>query len=368
MLNYLDWRGDLLLTADPWNDVDSLIMASLCYIDLPHVAEDTLALKEVAAMLPPYTPPKGPQGSFFGSCRALMAQCALSERFEDVLLHGYVNEVDPEREIQFSAIMADLPDGSRHVAFRGTDSSLVGWREDFSMAFETVPAQTAAAAYLEQAAQDGKRLTVSGHSKGGNLAVYAAAHVSPEAQALIERVYSFDGPGLDDATVDSDGYARITGKIRSFIPQASVVGLLLAYQEEYVVVHSKSVGLLQHDPFSWQLRGRRLLEVEQVNRSSQVVDQTVHEWLKQLSPEERKLFVNTLFDVLNSGKTTNVNGLLADLPAILGASLRVAPSTMLTMAQMIGRLIKIGAGNVRGMIASQLPRLPEERNEENEHA
>ena len=368
MLNYLDWRGDLPLTADPWNDVDSLIMASLCYIDLPHVSDSMLALSEVAGMLPPYTPQKGAQGSFFGSCRALMAQCALSERFENILLHGYVNEVDQERAIQFSAVMADLPDGSRYVAFRGTDSSLVGWREDFSMAFETVPAQTAAAAYLERAARDGRKLTVGGHSKGGNLAVYAAAHVSEEAQALIERVYSFDGPGLDDATVDSEGYARVSGKIRSFIPQSSVVGLLLAHQEEYVVVHSSAVSLLQHDPFSWQLVGRRFLEVEQVDRASQVVDQTVHEWLKQISPEERQFFVKTLFDLLESGNASNVNGLLADLPAILGASLKAKPSTVWTMGQMIGRLVKIGAGNVRGMLVSPRPKLPEAQNEEDTDA
>lgn len=361
MLNYLDWRGDISLTADPWNDVDSLIMASLCYIDLPHVTDSMLTLSEVAAMLPPFTPLKGAQGSFFGSSRALMAQCALSERFENILLHGYVNEVDQAKEIQFSAVMADLPDGSRYVAFRGTDSSLVGWREDFSMAFETVPAQTAAAAYLEQAARDGRKLTVGGHSKGGNLAVYAAAHVSEETQALIERVYSFDGPGQDDATVASEGYARIAGRIRSFIPQSSVVGLLLAHQEEYVVVHSNAAGLLQHDPFSWQVAGRRFLEVDQVDRASQVVDQTVHAWLKQITPEERRLFVNTLFDLLESGNASNVNGLLSDLPAILGASLRVSPSTVWTMAQMIGRLVKIGAGNVRGMIASQLPKLPDDR-------
>ena len=255
--------------------------------------------------------------------------------------------------MQFSAYTADLPDGSRYVAFRGTDSSIVGWREDFSMAFETVPAQTEAAAYLEKAAEGGKRLTVGGHSKGGNLAIYAAAHVSPEVQERIDRVYSFDGPGLDDETVASEGYARISGKIRSLIPQSSVVGLLLAHHEEYVVVHSNAVGLLQHDPFSWQLVGRRFLEVEQVDRASQVVDLTVHEWLKQLSREERQLFVDTLFSLLESGNASNVNGLLSDLPAILDATRRLNHTTVLTMAQMIGRLVKIGAGNVKDMIASQ---------------
>lgn len=364
MLNYLDWRGDLTLAADPWNDVDSLIMASLSYLDLSSVADRTLSLREVADMLPPIVPEKGAHGSFSGSCRALMAQSALSDRLSEVLLHGYVNEVDQEKEMQFSAVMADLPDGSRYVAFRGTDNSIVGWREDFSMAFETVPAQTAAVAYLEAAAQGGGRLTVGGHSKGGNLAIYAAAHAAPAVQARIERVYSFDGPGLDDATVASDGYARIAGRIRSFIPQSSVVGLLLAHHEEYVVVHANAVGLLQHDPFSWQVHGRRFLEVEQVDRASQVVDQTVHEWLKQLSSEERQLFVDTLFNLLESGKAVNVRDLASDLPAILSASRSVSPSTVWTMGQMIGRLIRIGAGNVRGMIASQMPRLPENKKEE----
>ena len=363
MLNYLDWRGDLSLSADPWNDVDSLILASLCYIDLPQVADKMLTVQEAADMLPAYTPQKGVQGSFFGSCRALIHQCALTERMAGIELHSYVNEVDHEKEIQFSVVTADLPDGTRYVAFRGTDSTIIGWREDFSMAFETVPAQTAAAAYLERAAREGKRLTVGGHSKGGNLALYAAAHAPAWAQALIDRVYSFDGPGLDDATVMSDGYARIAGKIRSFIPQSSVVGLLLTPHEEYIVVHSNALGLLQHDPFSWQLVGRRFLEVEQVDRASQVVDQTVHEWLKQSSDEERKVFVNTLFDLLESGNALNVKDILPDLPAILSASVHVEPQKVWTMAQMIGRLVKIGAGNVRGMIAPKQD-LPAGTNEE----
>ena len=353
VLNYLDWRGDLTLAMDPWNDVDSLIMACLCYLDIPQAATRTIPLPSAASSLPAYTAPKNAQGNFFSANRALIAQCALTNRFENVLLHSYINEVDQEKEIQFSAIMADLPDGARYVAFRGTDSSIIGWREDFSMAFETVPAQTAAAAYLNLAARDGKRLTVGGHSKGGNLAVYAAAHAVPAAQTLIERVYSFDGPGLDDATVASEGYRRIVGKIRSFIPQTSIVGLLLTHQEEYVVVHSNASGILQHDPFSWQLVANRFLEMEQVDRTSQVVDQTVHTWLQQISPEERELFVNTLFDLLESGKASNVNDLLSNLPAILSATRHLSPATLLTMAQMIIRLLKIGADSVREIFLPQ---------------
>ena len=367
VLNYVDWRGDMSLTTDPWNEVDSLIFSSLCYIDMSCVTREALTLRQVAALLPPHKPQRGVQGSFFGTCRALLTQCSLSERFGNLVLHGYVNEVDPKREIQFSAVVVDLPEDKRYVAFRGTDNTLVGWREGLSMVFETVPAQAAAAAYLEQVAKDGKKLIIGGHSKGGNLAVYAAAHVSPEAQDMIEQVYSFDGPGLDDETVASEGYARIVGKLTTFVPQAAFVGLLLAHQEDYTVIRSRAVGLLQHDPFSWAIRGRHFIEVEHIKRTSQVIDQTAHDWLKQLSPEERKLFVNTLFDVLESGKASNVDELLPDLPAILGASLRVSPSTVKTMAQMIGRLIKIGAGNMWDMITTKKPRLPEP-GEEEEHA
>lgn len=353
MLDYLDWRGDLTLAADAWNDVDSLILASLCYIDLPAAAgEMGLTLKEAAAGVTAGAACGGAQDSFFCSCRALICQCALTDRFQGLRLHDYINEVDEAREIQFSALTADLPDGGRYVAFRGTDSSIVGWREDFSLAFETVPAQLAAAAYLENASKAGRPLTVGGHSKGGNLALYAAAHVSPAAQGLLKRVYTFDGPGLDDETVASEGYARIVGKIRSFVPQSSIVGLLLTHFEEYTVVHAHAVGILQHDPFTWQLAGKRFLEAEGVGRVSRVVDQTVHEWLKQVSSEERELFVNTLFDILESGQATEVKDLLSELPTLLGATRHLSPTTVWTMAQMIGRLVKIGAGNARDMITA----------------
>lgn len=357
MLDYLDWRGDLTLRADPWNDVDSLMLACLCYLDMPQAAETPVPLRKLVTESQSCDPTRGPASSFFTSCQALACQCAGSVRMADIMLRDYVNEVDPAREIQFSAVTADLPDGRCYVAFRGTDSSLVGWREDFSLSFETVPAQTAATAYLENAAKAGRRLILGGHSKGGHLSLYAAAHASPATQALIDWVYTFDGPGLDDVTFASAGYANIRDRVRSFIPQSSIVGLLLTHHEDYTVVHSNAVSILQHDAFTWQLVGKRFVEMEQVDKASQVVDQTVHQWLRQLSPDDRRLFVNTLFDLLESGKATELSfkDLAGDLPAILGATRRLSHSTVLTMAQMLGRLLKIGAANVRGALQPKLP-------------
>lgn len=348
MMDYLAWRGDLTLAASPWNDVDSLIMACMCYADLPAAAQGTLMWQQAALSLP-----AGQEIStdFIRQCYVLLTKAAEHPRFADLALHSFVNEVDPERDIQFSAVTADLPDGTRFVAFRGTDHSIVGWREDFTMAFESpVPAQTAALSYLERAAEAGKPLRIGGHSKGGNLACYAAAHASEGARALIDSIYSFDGPGLDDATVVSDGYARIRGRIHSYIPQSSVIGLLLAYHEDYTVVRANAIGLAQHDAFTWQVLGTEFIEVDEVDRASQVVDQTVHAWLTQVSPDQRRVFIDTLFDILEATNATTFKDLTRDprrsIAAIIQATRSTDPEVLRMIAQLIGRFLKTGAATL----------------------
>ena len=187
-----------------------------------------LSIRELASMQPPAP------NAHAAERKELLERMAASNRFGGLMLRDFVNEVDAARSIQFSAVTADCPDGSVLVAFRSTDSTLVGWKEDFMMAFETpVPAQTEAVAYLERAAASAAGpLRLAGHSKGGNLAVYAAMNAPDAVQARIEAIYSFDGPGLDEDSIRSERYARIRSRIFSFLPQASIVGLLLAYHPD----------------------------------------------------------------------------------------------------------------------------------------
>ena len=246
MMDYLTWRGDLTLRQASWNLVDSLLMASLSYNPFQDTVSDPQGktLRECAPLL-------GLEnmtgGQYFQQWRALLFAMAESERFGDMRLHDYVNEVDEERIIQFSALTAEMEDGSTFVAFRGTDNTLVGWREDFHMSFETpVPAQVEALAYLRRQAERTERpLRVAGHSKGGNLAAYAAAHLPPEFQRRILSVCSFDGPGLDEDTMNSPGYERIRPVLHSVLPQSSIVGLLMHYHPDYLVVRSTAVSILQ---------------------------------------------------------------------------------------------------------------------------
>jgi len=354
IMDYLAWRGDIALDYSPFNDVDSLILASLSYLTYP---EEAGLLRDLALTVPPVDKT---QFAFVHEIRAMLSAAAMTERFAGIGMRHPVAVTDQDRDMQFAAVTFDLPDGTHYVAFRGTDSTIVGWREDFNMAFESpVPAQSAAVKYLNEAAAliDGP-LILGGHSKGGNLAVYAAAHADPMTQSRIRAVYSFDGPGLDDATMASEGYANIARRIRSFVPQHSVVGLLLTYHPEYTVVKSDGVGLLQHDSFTWQVLGTSFIPVTEVDVSSQLVDQTVHAWLSQVSPEKRRIFVNTIFDVLEASGANTVKELVRNIPSRLPAVLKALQQVDAETARMVltlwGQFVTIGATNIIELVRQRL--------------
>ena len=354
IMDYLAWRGDIALDYSPFGNLDSLALALLSYLNYPQ--EPTL-IRDLALHVPAVDKA---QFAFVHETRALLSAAAMTERFAGIRMHHPVAVTDHDRDMQFAAVTFDLPDGTHYVAFRGTDSTIVGWREDFNMAFESpVPAQTAAVKYLTEAAErtDGP-LLLGGHSKGGNLAVYAAAHADPMLQSRIRLVYSFDGPGLDDATMASDGYARIARRIRSFVPQQSVVGLLLTYHPEYTVVKSNGIGLLQHDSFTWQVLGTDFIAVTEVDVSSQLVDQTVHAWLSKVSPEQRRLFVNTIFDLLEATGANTVKELLKDAPGHVPAILKALQKVDFETARMIitlwGQFVTIGATNIVELLRQRI--------------
>ncbi len=354
IMDYLAWRGDIALAYSPFNDLDSLVLASLSYLSYPQ--EPTL-IRDLGVHVPAVDPL---QFSFVHEIRAMLSAAAMTERFAGIRMHHPVAITDQDRDMQFAAVTFDLPDGTHYVAFRGTDSTIVGWREDFNMAFESpVPAQSAAVKYLNEAAAltDGP-LIIGGHSKGGNLAVYAAAHADPMLQSRIRTIYSFDGPGLDDATMASEGYASIARRIRSFIPQQSVIGLLLAYHPEYTVVKSDGVSLLQHDTFTWQVLGTDFIAVTELDVGSQLVDQTVHAWLSRVSKEERRVFVDTIFDILEASGASTVKELLRDVPgrvpAILKALSRVDFETAKMIITLWGQFVQIGATNIVELLRQRI--------------
>ena len=306
LFDYLIWRGDLPMDLVPPNPVDTLILSALSYLDYDglvpgdflhpvplHVVEEAFA-----AM------PDRDERVRVKRDADLLAACAATERFGHLKLAFYRSELLPQMQSQFAALTWLLPDGTAMITYRGTDMTITGWKEDFNMSFQSsVPAQEKALWYLEAFARVHMGpIRLTGHSKGGNLAVYAAARTVPENQERILSVHNHDGPGFHSAMLREPGYREILERVRTFVPQSSVVGMLLEHEEPYTVVKSRQLSLLQHEPYSWEVQGGDFVRMEEVDDSSRFVDQTIKQWLSTTSMEERNAFVDAVYELLTLGQ------------------------------------------------------------------
>ncbi len=305
LFDYLKWRGDLTFTQDPVNPVDALIFSTLSYISYGGRAEafpdQPITLSSAAV-------------DFFSledqenRCRVkndveLLRAAAETVRFGTSWLCMYRDQLIPEQETQFAAMTFLLDDSTMFLAFRGTDSSLVGWKEDFNMSFrQTVPAQLLAMEYVrEVAAEHYLPMRLGGHSKGGNLAVFAAARSSPMLQKRILEVFNHDGPGFTDYLMGDPGYLAMVPRIKTCIPQSSIIGMLLEHEEPYTVIRSKTVGLLQHDPYSWEVLGHNFIPVQEITQSSMFLDATIKDWFAEMTDQDRNQLVDVMFGLLGTG-------------------------------------------------------------------
>ena len=280
--------------------------------------------------------------------RRLYTAMAASPRFRDIRVKGYTEQTDPEREKQFGAVSFQMNKDLCYVAFRGTDSTLVGWKEDFNMAFQyPVPAQKAAAEYLAEAAKHcAGVLRVGGHSKGGNLAVYATAKAGEALQKRIVQVYSHDGPGFLESVLKSGEWSAITPKLHKTLPQSSLVGMLLEQQENFRVVRSDAFSIWQHDPFSWQVEDGDLCYVEALTPGAQYLDRTLNRWVSGLSTLERERFVDSLYALVDTAKITSLTQLFSgwqeSIPALLRAASQLDEDTKEFLFQTVKALIALG--------------------------
>ena len=309
IFDYLTWRGDLTFTQDPPNAVDALIFSTLTYVGYGETAERP---PETAASLrrcaEEFFALENPESRVRSKKDMELLRCAAATaRFGQCGLCLYRSVLLPEQETQFAAMTFLLDDGSMFLAYRGTDNSLVGWKEDFNMTFQqTIPAQRLAQEYIREAAlAHTAPMRVAGHSKGGNLAVFAAARCSPTVRKRILTVYNNDGPGFTKYMIGDPGYNAIVPRIQTYIPQSSVIGMLLEHEEPFIVIRSKSVGIMQHDPYSWEVEGPHFLPVQEVTESSQFLDATIKNWFAGMTNRERNQLVEVLYGLLTTGEVEN---------------------------------------------------------------
>ena len=364
MVDYLVWRGDIPMEASPWNAVDGLLIATLSYLNLHGIGDRRGWTMREAKRLDLVIESRD---SSFPLRRDAFSGMADSVRFGECRMHHFIAVTDEASSMQFSAMCVDLPDGTMCVAFRGTDNTIVGWREDFDMAYRTwVPGQEAAGYYLAQAAAATDRpLRLVGHSKGGNLAVYAASVAQPAVQDRIGSIWSYDGPGMNRQISSTEGYRRIRNKICSYIPQSSVIGLLMDYYTPYTVVRSTAAGLSQHDPMTWQVYGPKFEEMESIDRKAEIVCETLHEWLQNSTPEQRGAFVDTLFRMADTTNATKMSEILNEkfrsLRKMYGGRKDVDPEARRVFSRLMAQAVTLWVGNVVERVRGQKEEGVEER-------
>ncbi len=352
LLDYLDWRGDLTLDQAPFNEVDNLILAELSFMDfggivpgpgegesvpLSRAAEDWFARHpegehvEMGVLVPQEIP-------------LMLKKLAALPRFRDMKLSCFADRLDTARAEQFAALTIETGDGLLYLAFRGTDDTLAGWKEDFNMSFMAeIPSQKMAVDYVRAVAKQypRRKLRLGGHSKGGNLAVYAAVFCGSSLQRRIHAVWSNDGPGFHEKILALPQHQRIADRVTFIIPKSSIVGMLLEHDEDYIVVDSSQQGLMQHDGFSWEVLGPGFVRLDSVTTRGRWNDLTMKEWVRGMPMEQREKFVDGLFSVLESSGAVTLTDLREEKLKTAAAMVRTMKDMDKETREALGYAVKL---------------------------
>lgn len=308
--DYLLWRGDYTFAQEPFNPIDVLVFSELAYVNfspagLLDYGEKSMSLNEAGTKIMELGAYElktldGGQENFFRLAYE-------SKRFGNVLIRNYTEIFDPEENTQFSAVHFQYGAHSTFVAFRGTDASIIGWKEDFMITFTLTKSQEHAKQYLEETLRDGMRYMLGGHSKGGNLAMYAMANLDAHKQQLIDHVYVLDAPGFAPDVFDHEKLKQLYEKTTRIIPEFCIISKI--YEIDFpdtVIIDAAGVATQQHDLITWQVYGPKLRTVTKNSAVSKALMDVIMRWVYSETIEERKVFVNEIFDALSAGGAKDI--------------------------------------------------------------
>lgn len=312
IISYIEWRGDITFQMKPFNEVDNIVFSELSYLDfeniVPKVGENRIIT--VSEAMGQFLQEEKDAKCVGGVDRAFIRGLESSKRFGNLTLCNYRDLSNVEgSETDFSAIQINLSDEVSYIAFRGTGNGLVGWREDFSMSFQIMPAQRFASSYLNEVFDDSRKYYIGGHSKGGNLALYASAMASQEQKEHILQIFSNDGPGLCPEIISSDCYEGITNKITRIVPKFSVIGALFEIKAKTIIVHSSAKGVAQHDEATWIIAGDTFVTAHEHSRESIFYNDIIRHWIESADMEHRCSFTKDFFDALEASGASTMSDL-----------------------------------------------------------
>ena len=362
IVTYIE-REQRTFTESPVNAVDSLVLSSLCYFNFdklvlkpelstvscpldthtstPVLLSDILALCDVDWLT---------EGSWLkdseDTLRFIQAIRA-SRRYRNVSVAFFVDEISDAVDKQFSATTFFLQSTSgamAYIAFRGTDGTLTGWKEDFNLSYKPViPSQRSALAYVSGVSSATQcPLILGGHSKGGNLAQYAALCTDESTYQRIVAVYDHDGPSFLEDPSPRRTTADYDCKLHKLVPESSAFGMILERRDDYRVVQSSASAIFQHHPFSWIVDGDDFVYQEDLNASAQFFDEALDTWLRSKTPAERERFIQTIYDLIMQTNATSwaefQTRLGANVATVMGAGSKLDSDTKQFLASTLRSL------------------------------
>ena len=350
--DYLIWRGDIPIDKYfKFNEVDDIILARFSYLIFDKI---NMNKKETIESISNKMKHFANEKFRYNGDKELITNLGDSDRFKNMIVTDFVENSDKSIEKQFGAITVHISNKEMYISFIGTDSSLVGWKEDFNLAFmNNIPAQIDGLNYLNKIANKypNKKIRIGGHSKGGNVAVYSAISTNSAIQKRIISVTNYDGPGFNDTIIETYKNSSILNRITTYLPQDSVIGRILEHKEKCEIVYSTEKGLYQHDIYSWQIVKDSPIKLEKATNSSEIIYKTIKEWLKQTTVEQRKIFFDGVFEVFysTSAKTFSEisSNFLKSLPTLFKTYREFDEKDRKTMTKMLTSFIKAYAVNFK---------------------
>ena len=351
IIDYVREYGQVPFSEKGVNDVDSLVLSQFAYLKFDGMVPELFDNKPSVTLQDIFE--HEDYENLYADVRyekenrALFEAMRESVRFGDMKLNCYINIIEQEWETQFSAITCILGDGTLYIVYRGTDESIIGWKEDFNMAFlSPIPGQAYSVKYLNIVTGFLKKdFFVGGHSKGGNLAIYAAMNCNKKVQKRIIKVYSMDGPGFRPESLKKGEFEAIAERTVKILPHSSLVGMIFEQNMDYLVVDSKGFGLAQHDPYTWLTQGGSFKYIEDITQYRKFMDQTMNEFILGLEKEELHTFVDTMYQIISASQADNLIDFVADwkksVGGIIEAMREVTPQTRDMMKRFAKELFQL---------------------------
>ena len=322
MLDYVKWRGGLSFRTEAFNEVDNLIFAQLIYAEMDHVLKpsDKITIGELHNRFFQNVLGKPEDFRSFGKDGVFVLRAiGRSDRFKDCVVYNYENKLHADTTEQFSAMMIDLPDKTTVVCFKGTDEHMIGWKEDCYLSYKDIAGQSDAVDYVNRNCSPLKKYRVIGHSKGGNLAVYAAVHCKPVLRHSIIQVISDDGPGLRGGSFDQERYDLIKDKYQLIVPEKDAIGTIYEMAPRRIIAHIATKNIIEaHGMMTWQVMGKKIVAADADSFQTDRTRKAILQFLKDTTPEQREIFVEEMFKAFDDAGITTVMQLASGgLPVIV---------------------------------------------------